>query len=918
MRTAELRRVVAVVVAFALAACGGATPPSPAPPGPGSSTTAPATPDRAATRPAAAPAPARPTLRLDRSVVPTQYTVELTVDPAREDVAGTITIEVQLDRPTTDIWMHGKALEIDRATITPDLHGTLPAGPAAGTRPLTAAFDGDFLHLTSATPIAAGKATIAITYRAHAPVSLSEQEGLFRQTDGGETYLYSQFEALGARRAFPCFDEPSFKVPWQLTLHVPKGLVALSNMPALREADDGDLHTVTFARTPPTPSYLVALAVGRFDLVDLGTAGVNKTPMRIAVPHGRAIEAGYAKKVSGELLAGLERYLGLPYPYPKLDSVVIPTFLGAMENPGLITYAAKIILARPDEESIEFQQGYASIGTHEMAHQWFGDLVTMQWWDDIWLNESFADFMADRVVDDWQPRWGVRLHRLQEAQGAFAADSLVSARKIHNPIRTQDDIVGAFDAISYAKGGAVLAMFESWVGRDVFRQTLREYLTAHAWGNASSQDFIDALAAASRADVSRAFATFLDQGGIPMVSLDVACTGDRAELVLAQERFLPIGSTGSADQTWSIPMCVSTPSPKGPVPQCFLLAEQTARVPLDAPGCPAYVDGNPGGAGYYRVRYASKVGAALLASRDLDTVSRAAALFNLRAMVDGGQVPMSELLAALPAVAADRNPEIQAVALALALSIEPYVAEADRAAYGRFLAASFAAPARALGWKPRPDEAPQVGTLRPKLLAAAAILGGDPALVASARKVAAAYVKKPSSMDPGLATVALAAATHGGDDALARRLDAVFTKSADHNLRAALLAGMVLSRDVAVRGKAIARMSSGELTLEELFTLVFFGSSNPATRDEVYAYVTAHLDEVTAALPFLVRPAVVEVSTFFCDEAHRRDLDTVFEPKVTTFPGGAKELAEAKEHLDVCIAKRAVVAADVSKFLGDR
>ena len=900
-------RTVAALALLLAAACGGHDP-SPATPTPSKPIQRDPVGPVGGGPVAVAPTPSGPTpptLRLDRSVVPTQYSLELALDPAAEEFTGRIAIDARIERATTQIWLHGKGLTIDRATIV--------AGGV--TQDVTATAHGEFLLLTAPASIAAGPATITIEYRGIAPVSMSDQEGLFRQTENGETYLYSQFEATGARRAFPCFDEPSFKVPWTLTLRVPRGLVALSNTPIASQTDDGATTTVTFTRTQPMPSYLVAVAVGRFDLVDLGTAGANHTPMRIAVPKGRAAEARYAKKVSGELLAGLERYLGIPYPYAKLDSVVIPTFLGAMENPGLITYAAKLILAKPSEESLQFQRGYASVGAHEMAHHWFGDYVTMAWWDDIWLNESFADFMADRVVDDWAPRWGIRLRRLQAAQGAFAADSLISARKIHNPIVVHEDIIAVFDAISYAKGGAVLAMFEAWVGRDVFQKTLREYLTAHAWGNASSGDFIAALAAASRPELSTAFASFLDQGGIPMVSLDVACTGDKAELVLAQERFLPIGSRGSTDQTWSIPMCVATPAAKGLAEQCFLFTGKQQRVALTAPGCPAFVDGNAGGRGYYRVRYAGDLGPKLLTSTAIDDVSRVAALFNLRAMVDGAQAPMSQLLAVIPGVARADQPELLSVALELALGIDHFVEDAQRPAYLAFLRKSFAGPARVVGWKPRKDEPAEISSLRGDLLATAGLLGGDPGVIGEARKLAAAYVRKPTSLDPTLATVALAVATHAGDDALARKLDATFRKTEDHNLRAALLGGMVLARDPAVRAQAVARLATGELTLEELFTLIFTGAIDPTSRDEVYGFVTKHLDEVTAAVPFIVRPAIVRISGFYCDDVHRQELDTIFRPKLADLPGGEKELNEAIEAMDLCIAKRKAVAADVATFL---
>ncbi len=386
-----------------------------------------------------------------------------------------------------------------------------------------------------------------------------------------------------------------------------------------------------------------------------------------------------------------------------------------------------------------------------------------------------------------------------------------------------------------------------------------------------------------------------------------------------QERFLPIGSRGSVDQTWTIPMCVATPGAAGaPVTQCFLFAGKSQRVALTAPGCPAWIDGNTGGHGYYRVRYGAGLGAKLLAATAIDSVSRAAALFNLRAMVDGGQQPMSDLLAVIPEVAKDKSPELLDVALSLALSIGPYVDDAQHAAYLRFLGKSFGGPARMLGWRPHKDEAAVIGTMRPNLLGVAAMLAQDPALVAQAKKLAAAYLKKPSSLDPGLATVALATATHAGDDALARRLDGIFAKTQDHNLRAALLVGMALAKDPAVRTKAFARLATGELTLEELFTVIFTAAGDPVSHDEVYGFVTAHLDEVIAALPFLVRPAIVRLAGFYCDADHRQELDTVFRPKVASLPGGDKELGETIEAMDLCIAKRAAVGPDVAAFLGKR
>jgi alanyl aminopeptidase len=892
-------RIVTLVLVAGLAGCGSRDA--------GPTAAQPAAPPAADSAARSGPTP--PALRLDGSVVPREYAVDLTLDPARDDFRGAVTIAVEVKQPTRLVWLHGRRLDVTRAVVTSAAGAELTAVASA---------HGEFLALGLPQVVSAGPAIIRIEYSGVVPTT--DTEGLFRQSEGGHTYIYTQFEPTGARMAFPCFDEPSFKVPWQVTVHVPAGLVALSNTPVVSQTPAGDIQTVVFGKTRPLPSYLVALAVGPFDLVDLGRAGRNRTPMRIAVPKGRAGEARYARKVTGELLSGMEEYFDIPYPYEKLDSVAVPTFLGAMENPGLITYSASLLLARPNEETPQFKQSYARIAAHEIAHHWFGDLVTMAWWDDIWLNESFATFMADRVVGDWQKSWGIEVGRVKGAEQAFATDSLVSARKVHHPIAKHDDIVATFDTISYQKGGALLDMFEAWIGRPSFQRAIHAYLEAHRWGNATSKDFIAALAAESRPEVAAAFETFIEQSGIPLVSLAVECPpGGSPELALGQERFLPIGSKGSAEAIWSVPMCVGFARGKKSAVQCFLLSSKTQRVALDTRSCPAWVDGNAGGHGYYRVAYAGDLGTRLLDQGALDTAGRVSALFNLNAMVDAGRTRMGELLAIMPAVTRDRDPEITGVALDLARGIEPLVSPELLPSYARFLARSFAGPARAIGWKPRRGESSQTSKLRPWLLRVAGLRGEDPKLVAGARAVARRYLANPRSLDPRIGGVALAAVARAGEDpALFDRLEAAFEKTEDHRFRSALLAGMVMSRDPAQRDRTLARLGSGQLTLEELFALSFAAMGDPTTRDPAWAYLVAHLDEVAAALPFLLRPGVVRFAGFFCDAEHRKTVDTVFRAKLQAMPGGIKALNEVLEGLDLCIARREKFGADIAAFLGSQ
>ena len=356
--------------------------------------------------------------------------------------------------------------------------------------------------------------------------SRTSTTGIFRQKTGDDWYAFTQFEATDARRAFPCFDEPSYKVPWRLALTIPKGDIAVSNTPVAKEVSAGDgLRTVIFEETKPLPSYLVAFGIGPFDVVDAGRAGIKHTPIRMIVPRGQASEARYAVETTGQILALLEKYFGTPYPYAKLDNLVIPQTVrfGAMENAGLITCNERILLAKPAEETADFKRGWASVCAHETAHQWFGDLVTLAWWDDTWLNESFATWMSRKIVEQWKPEWDTPVSNVAARAGTMEGDSLATARKIRQPIESKGDIDNAFDNISYGKGAAVLAMFEAWVGPEKFQKGVRRYLGEHAFGNATYKDFLNALEAEGGAGVGKAFATFLDQPGVPLVSLDLVC-----------------------------------------------------------------------------------------------------------------------------------------------------------------------------------------------------------------------------------------------------------------------------------------------------------------------------------------------------------------------------------------------------------
>ncbi len=646
-----VRRCIARVSCSCLLAaggCGASPAPQPAPPA--------KAPPPTATQPAPAitlPTPP-PSFRLPTTVRPTHNTVALAVDPGSEDFTGTITTELAIAEPMSTIWLNGDEIDVDTATI--DQAGTSQSASVAK--------DGkDLIGISVPHPPAAGAATMTIKYRGK--VHVGDGDGIYRYQEGGDWYAVTQFEIADARQAFPTFDEPSFKVPWQLTLTIKASLTAVSNTPSTSDHDNGDgTRTVTFAETRPLPSYLVAFAVGPFELVDAGKTA-RGVPVRIVVPRGRARDAAYPVKVSAELVDRLEGYFGTPYPYPKLDLVAIAVLdHGAMENAGMITFNEPLVLTPPAELTRGKQESYATVATHEMAHQWFGDLVTLAWWDDTWLNESFAQWMEAKLVDAWKPEWELGVDLVDTKSGVMADDSLDSARAIYQPIKNRGDILNAFDGITYQKGEAVLTMIERHVGEAVFRTGVRDYLAKHAFSNATYDDFVASMSSAAGRDVRPLFDSFVKQSGIPYVSATLSCAPNQPpRLALAQARYAPTGSqmaAGDRTRTWTIPMCVEW-SAGGPGHgqtgrDCTVLDQPTGELALSAKTCPAWVLPNEGELAYYRPRLAGADLDHLLAhGHDLTVAERVGLVGDVAALVQSGDASNAVALGLVADLA--RGPE---------------------------------------------------------------------------------------------------------------------------------------------------------------------------------------------------------------------------------------------------------------------
>lgn len=869
-------------------------------------------------RPAAAHrAPAEVAMRLPDTVQPLAYRLHLVVDPDQPQHQGEVEIDLKLQQPIARrgaIRLHAKGLVLRSVWL--DIGAR--RWPGRVTR-----VDAERVDLHFGKPLAAGAARLALAFEG----TLSDQDvmGLFRQQEGGHWAAFTQFQATGARQAFPLFDEPGWKVPWTLSLTVPDGLSAVSNMPALREAAAGPgRKRVDFEPTPPLPSYLVAFGVGRFDVVNAGSAGSAKAeralPMRFIAPAGRGAETAYAAAVTGRIVQHLEAYFGLPYPFVKLDSMSIPLTSGfsAMEHAGLVTYNAGLLLARPDEQTPRYQRDYVSVAAHELAHQWFGNLVTPVWWDDLWLNESFASWMGDRATTALQPEWGWQTSVQRARAAAMRADRLVSARRIEQPVLHDDDIGNLFDAITYQKGQTVLAMFEAWLGAERFQAGVRRYLQRHAWGSATSDDFFQALAVDDPA-LPAALRSFTRQPGIPLVTATLVCDDGPPRLQLAQSRLLPLGSPGAPTPRWQLPLLVRSPTGT----HRMLLTEATGTLALPDADCPAWLVLNAGGSGYYRVAHAGDGLNRLLAAPDLSIGERLVLLDDARGLHGAGLLSGAQLQgllqSTLQAQAGPPPREVVELAVGLLGQLRPLVTDTQQTAWAQRWQTLFGDHARALGWQPRPGETDDDRLLRALLLPAVAVQGNDAALRTEALQLAQAWLVDRSTLTTDLRGPVLAAAARAGEgqadgqasaEALFDDLLTALRQGKDRPEREHLWTALGGFHAPLLAGRARQLLLEPDFDLRDsLWPLLEAQARSPALREDALAFVAQHHAGLVKRLGRDDPAWLPGVFSSGCSQDEAQQIEAAFAATAPTFTGGRQALARTLEAVRLCTAWQAQQAS---------
>lgn len=835
--------------------------------------------------------------RLPQNVLPSRYALRITPDLANETFAGEVTIDVAVKEPVDTITMH--AIELTLREVTVDIGGKqLPAT-------VTADAPNETVTLKVEQTLPPGLASIHLAFDG----KLSRQlRGLYLSRTAKRKYAVTQFEATSARRAFPCFDEPAMKATFDITLVVDAGDTAISNAAIVSDtpADNGK-HALRFATTGKMSTYLVALLVGDFQCVSGQADGI---PIRVCATPGLQQLGTFALSAAEACVTFFDQYYGIKYPFGKLDLIGIPDFAaGAMENIGAITFREADLLVDEKTVSAIVQKRVADVVAHEIAHQWFGDLVTMQWWNDIWLNEGFATFMGEKPIEAWKPEWREDLDKVTATNDALSIDSTKST----SPIRTNANVEGggAFSnaGIIYGKTASVLRMVEEWIGPDAFRDAIRAYLNKYAWGNAAAEDFWGTMKASTKQPVDTVLQTYIDNTGAPLLHLLETCDANGRAVAISQERLLPRGETAPAAK-WNIPICARPAG--GATEPCKLVTGASENVVFSA-SCTRPLFLNRNGLGYFVVDYPEDQRVAI--RRNLEALpiqERISFNGNEWLLVKTMRRDIAEYVALLRAMprGAER-PLITAIVDNLVYLDQRIVNEKNRAAWQKFVHEALRGYAR-FSWDAPPNETSE------QRIARAAVLWtlgytGDPQIVAGARAVADQYMKDASSVDAVVADRALRLSAVYGDEAFFNRVVEQLEKAPTPELAMRYRNLLPLFRDPKLTARALEFIYSSRVRLQDFPGTAAAMFSDPITRPAAWAEAKKRWSEVDGRAPGSMF-RIAAATTSFCDPESRKDVEEF----VAAHPmrGGQRATSRVFEAIDACVAFRNAQQAGFDAALG--
>ncbi|HEX4978906.1 MAG TPA: M1 family metallopeptidase [Acidimicrobiales bacterium] len=845
--------------------------------------------------------------RLPRTTVPHRYEITLEPDLDTYVFSGSVRIDVDITSPTATIVLNAAELQIVSAGLA--------EGPAASIE-----LDGELERLTLRFDemVPAGEARLSIDFAGVLNDKLAGfYRSIHRDDDGAEHVIATtQFESTDARRAFPCFDEPDLKAVFSITLVVDEGLLAVSNGPVV--ADDPHperpgKRIVRFGDTMPMSTYIVAFVVG--PLVATDPVDVDGVPLRVIHTPGREHMTAFALEAGAASLRFFTDYFGLPYPGDKLDLIALPDFaFGAMENLGAVTFRETALLVDSAHASRLDHERVADVVAHEIAHMWFGDLVTMKWWNGIWLNEAFATFMELLAVDDFRPAWERWVSFSTGRAAAMVTDGMRSTRPVEFPVEAPEDAEGMFDVLTYQKGASVVRMLEQYLGGERFRSGIRLYMARHQYGNTETTDLWDGIEEATGEAARSTMDSWIFQGGYPVVSAEPSTDG--TGVVLTQRRFRYLPGDDDANARWQVPVLLRAGTNGRTEHRRLLLRDATATVELGQKI--DWVVVNAGGAGFYRTRYAGGLLASLtadLAAADLDPVERFNLVSDTWATVWAGIAPMEDFVELVRLFPDEDDPTVWAAILGPLRAVSSMVDDGGSAAVASFVRSLVRPAFDRVGWRARGDEGEKVPTLRAQLLAALGTFGADEEVRAEARRLHERHLAERGAVDADLvpALVAIVAET-GGEADFTAMLDRYRNAATPQEVVRYLYSLARFPHEALVR-RALELAASDEVRTQNAPYLVNEALGNPHANAVAWEWLTEHWDELLARFPDNSHARMIEnVSTL-----HTPGLAGAVRSFLEAHPlkAGGRTVEQTLERLDVNVAFREREGARLARLFAE-
>ena len=870
--------------------------------------------------------------RLSNDVRPEAYHVHIVPDLNRGIFRGEEIIEIEIDRGRSVIQLHAAELELDRAEITPRGEPSIkPAGTprhptfATSRSPIeaiefTAHPTRETVEIRFPRSLPAGRYTLSIAYHGTLQKRL---RGLYAAQSGNRRYAFTQFEAADARRAFPCFDEPHMKARFTFSVTVRSGLTVVSNNP-VRRSDHNTNGTTTwhFTPTPPLSTYLCALAVGELESEEQRHLGT--VPVRVWHVPGKANMAAFALETAIASLQRLERYFNIPYPYDKLDLVAVPDFeAGAMENAGAVFFRETLLLVDPHTITVAEQKRVAEVIAHELAHMWFGNLVTMQWWDDLWLNEAFATWMAFKIIDDWKPEWRMWNNFEPHRSAALGMDALANTHPIYADVANATQATENFDAITYEKGASVVRMLESYLGEAKFRKGVRAYISANAESNAVAADLWKALEKASGQPVEKIARAWIKQPGFPVVTFQRDEEKAKPELGVRQERFkaspatkIPSGGASS----WPVPLVVKVPkATRGSRVERALVQKVRDQVPLKGDRAPEWYYGNASEGGFYRPQHDDECLAELTSNfqTHLEPVERMGLAGHQWAIVRSGRAPLSSFLRIVDACREEEEYEVLDTLVGPLSFLDDQLVDAAgpdcRGQLHAWLDGVFGPARTQLGWDPDMDE-PQTRALRrASLFRLVGVLGENREIAEEAATRLDAYLDDPTTLDANLADSFVSIAAREGDYERFTRMRAAIETTRTPQERRRLQLSLGDFRQTRAMEQGLGISLTPEVPTQDVGFLLIRFLSNRVARPLAWAFLQKNWETLASRLPPMMASRLIEATALLQSKDHRKEVSAFF--KKHPVETAARALKLALERFDVNEEFRRRAASELKEWL---